>query len=241
MKKILFTIVILCWGVVAKAQISPETDRIFDALHLKFSPEALAEAKHDYEVANDTIKAIMLKVYSMPMSSRTELIQNYEERRDDINKLVKEFNRAIPKGYVVSLEIRTKPDLLHTVEGIDLQIFKKEAKGELKLIDGDWDIEYDSDELYTLLDTIGWNPMIFSGIKNLMQMANCISIENGDQTEVGFARSGLGKYSYLIFPTAILSPSKTKEFNDGCQYQYYKKNVVLKYEGGMAGPQCFTD
>ena len=112
MKRILFTIAVLfCWVVVAKAQISPRTDSIFNALQLKFSPQALAEAKHDYEVANDTIKAIMLKVYSLPMSSRAELIQNYEEHSDDINKLVKEFNKAIPKGYAVSLEIRTKQDI----------------------------------------------------------------------------------------------------------------------------------
>lgn len=240
MKKILLALCIFCFSINGMAQ-SAQTDLIFDALNLKFSPKALADAKRDYNLANDTIKAIMLKVYSMPMSSKAELIQNYEERSVEIINLKDEFNRSIPKDFIVSLEIRTKGDILHTVEGIDLQIFKKGVKGELKLIDGDWDIKYDSDELYTLLKVIGWDPMTFSGIKNMMQMANCISLQNGDQTEVGFARSGLGKYSYLIFPTPLLTVPQIKDFNDGCQYIYYKKNVVLKYTGGMAGPQCFTD
>lgn len=240
MKKILLVFGIICFSITGMAQ-NTKTDLIFDALNLKFSPEALADAKRDYDLANDTIKAIMLKVYSMPMSSKAELIQNYEERSVEIENLKDEFTKSIPKDFIVSLEIRTKGDLLHTVEGIDLQIFKKDSKGELKLIDGDWDIQYDSDELYTLLKIIGWDPMTFSGIKNMMQMANCISLQNGDQTEIGFARSGLGKYSYLIFPTPLLTVPQIKEFNDGCQYVYYKKNVVLKYTGGMAGPQCFTD
>lgn len=240
MKKTLLAFGIFCFSLTGMAQ-STQTDLIFDALNLKFSPKALADAKRDYELANDTLKAIMLKVYSMPMSSKAELIENYEERSVEIHNLIDEFNRSIPKGYVVSLEIRTKGDILHTVEGIDLQIFKKDIKGELKLVNDDWDIEYDSDELYTLLKIIGWDPMTFSGIKNMMQMANCISLQSGDQTEVGFARSGLGKYSYLIFPNPLLTVPEIKEHNDGCHYIYYKKNVVLKYTGGMAGPQCFTD
>ncbi len=239
MKHFLLAFGILCFSITSMAQT--KTDLIFDALNLKFSPKALADAKHDYDLANDTIKAIMLKVYSMPMSSKAELIQNYEEKSVEIENLIDEFNYSIPTDFIVSLEIRTKKDILHTVEGIDLQIFKKNLKGDPILINGDWDIEYDSAQLYELLKIIGWDPMTFSGIKNMMQMANCISLQNGDQTEVGFARSGLGKYSYLIFPTTLLTVLQIKEFNDGCQYSYYKKNVVLKYTGGMAGPQCFTD
>lgn len=240
MKKILLAIGIFCICTTGMAQ-KTQTDSIFDALNLKFSPAALEDAKRDYDLANDTIKAIMLKVYSMPMSSRAELIQNYEERSAEIENLVNEFNQVIPKDFIVSLEIRTKGDLLHTIEGIDLQVYKKDSEGKPKLINADWDLKYDSNELYTLLETIGWDPMTFSNIKNMMQLANCISLENGDQTRVGFARSGLGKYSYLIFPTPLLTVSQIKSFNNECRYIYYKKNVVLEYIGGMAGPQCFTD
>lgn len=37
----------------------------------------------------------------------------------------------------------------------------------------------------------------------LLDSANCISITNGEPSEIGFARSGMGEYEYLInqFPT----------------------------------------
>lgn len=139
MKQFLLAIGIFCFSLTSMAQ-STKTDLIFDALNLKFSPEALADAKRDYDLANDTIKAIMLKVYAMPMSSKAELIQNYEERSVEIENLATEFRKSVPKDFIVSLEIRFKDDILHTVEGIDLQIFKKNPKGDPILVNGDWDI-----------------------------------------------------------------------------------------------------
>lgn len=240
MKQLLLLLGLFLVCLVTKAQ-TPETNILFESFNLKYSPEALQKAKLEYEQANDTIKAIMREVYTMPMSSKAELIENFEERSEAIYNLKSEFEKAIPKGYVVSLEIEMSDSPLRSVQSIDLQIFKKNKKGELDLVDADWGIEYGSEDLDRMLALIGWDPMTFSGIKNMFQMANCISIQNGDQTEIGFARSGLGKYSYLIFPTKLLTVPQIKVYNDGCEYIYYKTNVVLKYEGGMAGPQCFTD
>ncbi len=233
---------LLAITLVANAQsIQVQEADVFEKLKQKFSPEAYDNAIKEYELANDTVKAIMLRVYSMPMSSRKEAIENYETHIQDITNLKNEFTKAVPKGYIVSLSIELDNDPLRTILGIDLMISKKAKNGELELIDGEFDMEYGSERLDQLLQILKWDPMTFSNFRNLMQMANCCSIENGNPIEVGFTRSGLGKYSYLIFPTDILSVPQIKEYNDGCQYKYYKKNVVLKYEGGMAGPQCFTD
>lgn len=223
------------------AQISHRTDSIFNSLQLKFSTEALNNAKQEYELANDTIRAIMLKVYSMPMSSRAELIDNYEQRKEEILNLKNEFEKVVPKGYVVSLEMKLSDTPLRTLESVDLEIYKKDRTGKLSLIDAEWGLQYGSEKLDSLLQIIDWDMMTFTGIKNLFQVANCISIRNGEQTEIGFARSGLGQYSYLLFPGKLLTIPQIKEYNDGCQYIYYKENIVLKFDGGMAGPQCFTD
>lgn len=241
MKRLLFTLAIFSFCILAMAQ-SAKTDSIFNRLNLKFSPVALNEAKRDYELANDTLKAIMLKVYSLPMSSRRELIANYEERHEAINNLKNEFLKVVPKGYKVSLDIELSNSPLKYIKSIDLQIFKNSKKGEPELIDGEWDLEYESDRFNQLLNLLKWDAMTFSNIKNLMQMANCISIENGKQTEIGFARSGLGKYFYVLLPSKIKPSTEViNQYNDGCQYLYYRDNIVLKYEGGMAGPPCFTD
>lgn len=230
----------ITFAVNAQSTQISESD-VFDKLKQKYSPEAYNDAVKEYELANDTVKAIMLRVYSMPMSSRKEAVDNYESHMQDIINLKNEFTKAVPKGYVVSLSIELDNDPLRSILGIDLMISKKGKDGKLELVDGEFDLEYGSERLDQLLQILKWDAMTFSNFRNLMQMANCCSIENGNPIEVGFTRSGLGKYSYLIFPTDILTVPQIKEYNDGCQYKYYKKNIVLKYEGGMAGPQCFTD
>lgn len=231
---------LLSFILTANAQSITEAE-VFEKLKQKYSPEAYDNALKEYQSANDTVKIIMLRVYSMPMSSRKEAIDNYETHIQDINNLQNEFAKAVPKGYTVSLSIELDNDPLRSILGIDLMISKKGKDGKPELIDGEFDMEYGSERLDQLLRILKWDAMTFSNFRNMMQMANCCSIENGNPIEIGFTRSGLGKYSYLIFPTEMLTVPQIKEYNDGCQYKYYKKNIVLKYEGGMAGPQCFTD
>lgn len=238
---LLFITLFLYLGISVQAQ-KAETDSIFARFHLKFSPEALKNAKLEYEQSNDTIRAIMRQYYSLPMSSRAEMIENYEQRTGEIKELMDEFNKSLPKGYIVNLDIKMSDSPLRYIEDVDMQIFKENSKGDFDLVASEWDMKYPSDELDSLLNIVKWDPMTFSNIKNLMQVANCISILNTKEyTEVGFARSGLGKYSYLIFDKKLDTIDKIKQYNDGCEYKYYSPNVVLRYQGGMAGPQCFTD
>jgi len=85
-----------------------------------------------------------------------------------------------------------------------------------------------------------WTNETLAIIKKLLSDANCVSIENGQITTIGFARSGMGKYSYLLFDNN-LTAAQVKQYNDGCIYIYYKNNIVLEYGGGAVGPQCFPD
>jgi hypothetical protein len=91
-----------------------------------------------------------------------------------------------------------------------------------------------------MLRSINWNDATLKIIKKLLIDANCISIENGEVFDIGFARSGLGLYSYLLFNTD-LNADQIQRNNDGCNFIFYKKNIVLKYGGGAVGPQCFPD
>ncbi|HCO67909.1 MAG TPA: hypothetical protein DIT04_09190 [Dysgonomonas sp.] len=239
MKKLLLLICSFSFCIYAQSQIISEED-VFRKIDSKFSPEEAAKVRKEYKEANDTTKAIMLNVFSMPMSSKKELIDNLERNRNSIIELQKAYEKLIPKDFIVFLELKTSDKIAGLVEGIDFQVFRKNANGEDDMVDGDWGLQYGSDELDRLLALVDWDRMTLLAVKNLLQTANCISIKNGDITEVGFARSGLGMYYYLLFPRK-LSKSQMNDYNDGCEYLYYKDNVVLKYIGGMAGPQCFTD
>jgi len=89
-----------------------------------------------------------------------------------------------------------------------------------------------------IIKSIGWTNQTLDKIKKLLSEANCISIENGKITTIGFARSGMGKYYYRIFEKPLNEKNKT-EYNNNCQYIFYKDNIVLEYGGGAIGSQCF--
>ncbi|MDU1905829.1 MAG: hypothetical protein E6772_13715 [Dysgonomonas sp.] len=217
-----------------------EIDSIFRIVDSKFSASEAEKIKTDYYNADEQTKAMMLNILSMPMSSKKELIENYESKQKEIAELKNTFENMVPKGYVVFVELKNSDRIPGMVQAIDFQVYKKNAAGELDFIDGDWDLDYGDNELDRLLTIINWDRMTLLGLKNILQTANCISIQNGEHTEIGFARSGLGKYFYILFPKK-LNKDQIEIYNDGCEYLYYKNNVVLKYVGGMAGPQCFTD
>lgn len=217
-----------------------EIDSIFSIVDSKFSESEAEKIKKEYYNADEQTKAMMLNILSMPMSSKKELIENYENKQKEILELKNTFDKMIPKGYVVFVELKNSDRVPGLVQSIDFQVYKKSSAGELAFIDGDWDIDYGSKELDRLLKIVDWDRMTLLAFKNILQTANCISIQNGDETEIGFARSGLGKYYYLIFQKK-LTKNQIEKYNDGCEYIYYKDNIVLKYMGGMAGPQCFTD
>jgi len=48
----------------------------------------------------------------------------------------------------------------------------------------------------------------------------------------------MGKYSYKVFEKQLEIKEK-KEYNNSCEYIFYKDNIVLEYRGGAIGPQCF--
>lgn len=61
--------------------------------------------------------------------------------------------------------------------------------------------------------------------------------KRGDNN-IGFARSGMGKYSYKLFDNQLTENQKQR-YNNGCEYIFYKDSVVLEYGGGTIRPQCF--
>lgn len=213
---------------------------IIEKLESKFSQKEVDRIKAEYQQVDEVSRSIMLSVYSMPLSSKRELIDNYEKKKTEINDLKKTFESLVPKDTIVFLELKQSDYTPGMIQAIDLQLYQKDENGELDLIDGDWDMVYGSEELDRLLNLVGWDRMTLLALKNIMQTANCISIQNGDYVEIGFARSGLGKYFYQLLPKKP-SKSQLEKYNDGCEFLYYKDNVLLRYVGGMAGPQCFTD
>lgn len=214
-------------------------DSLLNAI-VKDMPESKKnEFLESYNSGNEKSKEFLLFMFSMPRSSKNELIKNIDSNYDKIHILKTEYAKLIAKNFTVRIEFNPANNIIGTKENIDLMIEENTSDGEKKVTQ-EWNIVYNSPELKRMLAIIKWDNEKLRTLKNLLTEAKCVSIENGEVTTVGFARSGLGKYSYLIFDKDLTS-QQIKNHNNGCDDIFYKKNIVLNYAGGAVGSQCFPD
>ncbi|HTO14477.1 MAG TPA: hypothetical protein VLZ83_01840 [Edaphocola sp.] len=208
---------------------------------LKNIPEEKRDAlKKQYEEGDEQSKEFLLFMFSMPRSSKKELVENYENNSKEIITLKKRYSKLVPDSLIVSIEFNAVNKLIRTSESIDLKIYRKNPNGQPTVVKQEWKLESTSEKLNEMLTILSWNHNTLKEIKKILDAANCISIENGNITTIGFARSGMGKYSYKVFDKA-LSANAIDEYNDGCTFIFYKDNIVLEYGGGAIGSQCFPD
>lgn len=191
-----------------------------------------------YNEGNDQSKEFLLIMFSMPRSSRKELISNIDSNFDKISLLKTSYLKLVPKDYIVSIEFNPADNIASTKESIDLKI--EHINNKERDFKQEWNLEYNSKKLAQMIKPLGWTNTTLTTIKKLLEDAKCVSIENGDITTVGFARSGMGKYSFKLFDKD-LSNEQIKEYNDGCMYIFHEKNIVLEYGGGAVGSLCFPD
>lgn len=229
-----------------------DKDSLFNASIQKLPIEMREEYTKTYKEGNEQTKEFLLFMISMPESSKKELIKNFENKNNEIQKLKNEYQKLVPENYIVDIEFEPESKILTTTEEITIKIYKLEDKNEkknensevvqrndgLKVISQNWNLKPNSEELEKIIKSIGWTNQTLSEIKKLLNEANCISIKNGKIATIGFARSGMGKYSYKIFDKPLNKKEK-EEYNNGCEYIFYKDNIVLEYGGGAIGPQCF--
>jgi len=241
MKKNFFLLLIFILSISVNAQQLRKginKDSLFNA-SIKDLPQDVRDTlTKNYTSAPDNLKEFWLFTVTMPRSSKKLMIKNVDSNYANIANLKSEFLKLTSKNCKIRIEFEPANPNFGINESIDLTIEKKN-NGESKTFQ-DWQLQYNSEKLNQMLKIAHWNYTTLKKIKLLLDKANCISIENFSVTQVGFARSGLGVYSYLLCDHN-LSKEEAKHYNDGCGQIFYKKNIILEYEGGAAGPQCFPD
>ncbi|TNE28693.1 MAG: hypothetical protein EP346_08385 [Bacteroidetes bacterium] len=238
-------VVILSW-IVSCVSYGQEfrrpinVDSIFYA-NLDALPEEVREKiKNDFDSASHQLKMMMASMVLTPRSSKAELIENYESNQQAIENLIRRYSVLVPEQMTIYLEWNPIDPLNSMPETIDLMISKYRSDGSTSYFYQEWNLELNSQELSHQLDSIGWTSTTLFEIRNLLNTAHCMSIKNNYPIELGFARSGNGKYSYRIFPSNLNS-SQIEQYNDSCAFIYYRDNVVLEYASGTSGPLCFPD
>lgn len=247
---LLSTIYLNAQDVKFRANI--DKDSLFNASIERLPIEMREEYTKIFKVGDEQVKDFLLFMISLPESSKKELIENFEKKTTEIQKLKTEYEKLAPKSYIVKIEFEPESKILTTTEGITIKIYKLKDKNEienenleviqrnngLRVISQNWNLKPNSEELEKIIKSIGWTNQTLFQIKKLLNEANCVAIENGKITTIGFARSGIGIYSYKIFEKPLNEEEKA-EYNNGCEYIFYKNNVVLEYSGGAFGSQCF--
>jgi hypothetical protein len=243
MKDIGILLLLLLSTFLAEGQ-EPDKTVNSDSLFHVFIKSVPANLRKDitasYNSSSPKGKEFMLMMLLMPESSKKQLRQNIDTNYQNIWHLKMLYDSLIPEGLRVYIEFKPKEVFFNKRESIDLWCSATDSAGNNHSVIQEWNVELASPKLDSLLKIVGWQRSTIVIIKNALQKANCISITNGEPSEIGFARSGMGKYFYSLF-SRPLTLNQITEYNDKCTYIYYKRNIVFQYGGGAAGSQCFPD
>ena len=163
--------------------------------------------------------------------SVSELKENFYSKEVEIRELKKYYNSIVPPDKFIEIEFENNKTLFR----FGIQDINQKTNETLFL---GWSIKTNSAKMDSLLNTIGWTQNHLKELKKKLDNANCIQIESGEPTKIGFKRAGMGQYSFVVFNNPI--PDSLKNYyNDSCRYILAGEKLVLEYGGGAIGPQCF--
>ena len=212
-------------------------DSVFALLIKKIPKPNRVKFKEFFDAMTDKERSFFY-LMSLPVSSKKELIQNIDSNYINIKATIILFKELIPSEMEIRIQFNPPDKQPNTGESIDLSCSRNAKSGDRTLLFQEWNVGISSKELDSILIQINMNKTQLEKLRVALLKAHCISIENSDPVEVGFARSGMGLYSYLIFDRN-LKDSEKKHYNNGCEYIYYKDNIVLEFEIGAVGSPCF--
>lgn len=161
--------------------------------------------------------------------SVTDLKENFEENKTAIYELKKYYSEIVPDDYFVEIEFENDNTLGR------FGIKDSNSNGPMFL---EWDLEINTVRMDSIIKPIGWTRETLKELKEKLDNADCIQIESGEPTKIGFKRSGMGMYSFNVFDQPI-PDNLIEQYNDSCTYILVNRKLVLEYGGGAIGGQCF--
>jgi hypothetical protein len=166
--------------------------------------------------------------------SVTELKENFEAKKTEIYELKRYFNNIIPENRFVEIEF----DNDNTLARFGIRVLDS-ASGDPNLpMFLEWDVKTNTQRMDSIIKPLGWTRETLKTLKEKLDKANCIQIESGEPTKIGFRRSGMGMYFFNVFDEPIPDNQKAN-YNDSCTYILANDRLVLEYGGGAIGAQCF--
>jgi cell division protein FtsL len=157
-----------------------------------------------------------------------ELKTEYNHKEKEIDDLIKYFNQIKPKDKSVAIEFKNDK-ILERLVIVPSDTTKNTYRG--------WDINVKNLYQQEFKKELHWDEDQVDELKNRLDEANCISIEDGEPVKIGFKRYGMGMYFFNVFQK---EETDRTLFNDGCTYILVNDKMALEYGGGAIGRQCFS-
>jgi hypothetical protein len=190
-----------------------------------------------YSVVSSLAVSSMFDVSNGKVYSKEDLINNYKIKKSNIDSLKDYYNKLVPPDRILEIEFESEK----VITRLALTNLKTDTLNNRDNYVCVFDLDVNSKKVDSIIESIGWTHQTLAEIKSNLDKANCIGISNGEPTNINFQRSGFGMYSYLIFSKEI-SDSLRKQYNTySCTHIFYGSKLVLEYQGGVYGPQCFSN
>ncbi|WP_417884772.1 hypothetical protein [Zunongwangia sp.] len=165
--------------------------------------------------------------------SVSELKENFEENKTEIYELKKYFNEIVPKNRIVEIEFKDN----NTLGRFGIKALDSKSLIPNKTIFLDWNLKISTAKMDSIIKPIEWSRETLKKLKEKLDKVDCIQIESGEPTKIGFKRSGMGMYSFNVFSKPI-QDKLIEEYKDSCRYILVNKKFVLEYGSGALGSQC---
>lgn len=201
-----------------------------DSFELAFDPVGIATR----EIPNDIESPVTSLAQSIDFVSPTifpdEVKSAFAINYYKITEAKQYFKSIIPNDYTLYIEFKN-------YDKADFWVYKNNGDKREKILQV-WDTEINSPDIKDVLKVLGWDNYELIILREKIYNANCISIANSNKLiEVGYQRSGMGKYSFDLFENPI-PETDWKRYNDSCMYIMIDSLNVIEYGGPAFGSQC---
>jgi|TARA_B110000908_G_C10057877_1_gene359219 hypothetical protein len=166
--------------------------------------------------------------------SVSDLKENFEKNKTEIYELKQYFNEIVPKNRFVEIEFKDD----NRLERFGIRALDSSAGNPNGPMFLEWDLKTNTAKMDSLIQPMGWTRETLKELKEKLDNADCIQIESGEPTKIGFKRSGMGMYSFNVFDQPV-PDNLIEQYNDSCTYILVNRKLVLEYGGGAIGSQCF--
>lgn len=170
---------------------------------------------------------------------KSKLASNYEKHKLEIWALKKYCDSLIRlKDSLVVEEITLEFENSKKLKKVSISYYDTARSAE-RIIYEKFGIYISDSELKNMLAKFSWQMADLRGIYQRLKKINCISVSIGKPFYIGYKRTFMAKYSYVLFDRLVNKSDKL--YNDSCNYYLYSENIGFNYSTGVVGPECFPE